>query len=62
MNNEVYIQVDHIAIGSSLENMFMNELQRIVKPTFVKEIKQCKQYVGDKTNLYIYWNSFAPHS
>ena len=40
----------------------MNELQRVVKPTFVKEIKQCKQYVGDKTNLYIYWNSFAPHS
>ena len=29
----------------------MNELQRVVKPTFVKEIKQYKQYVGDKTNL-----------
>ena len=48
LNNKVYIQVDRISIGSPLENIFMIELQRVVKPTSVKEVKQCKRYVGDK--------------
>ena len=48
LNNKVYIQVDRISIGSSLENILMIELQRVVKPTSVKQVKQCKRYVGDK--------------
>ena len=50
-NSEIYIQIDGVAMGSPLgpvlANIFMFELEKILIPKIVKEVKFWRRFVDD---------------